>query len=899
MDKKREMIKELINATISILTKYHNDVEEGKRSLEDAQAMALQEIRALRYGIDNKDYFWIIDTQPKMIMHPYVLDLVGKDLNNYSDPTGKKLFVESVKLVKKQKSGYIEYMWQFKDDSTLILPKISYVSLFEPWQWIVGTGVYINDVKKEISQLTNELIVTSLVITIIIILIISFVTFQSYKIEAKRLNAEEMLRISYEKYKSLVEASTEALVMLKDFNVVQTNELFVQMTQDNNYYGKNIANYIDLPSDVKNKMIQKSTTFDPFETILKTQNNEYKNILINISAVSIMNDIYYIFTIRDIGSLASTKQLLSQIYEQIKTLLDSLNIGYVRISIDKRAQLLDANITALNILHIKTLEQQDKFSFISLYVDPNDELSIRQELKQKEQINRKLIKIKTAHHKEKEVFITLKLVKDNANNFLHCEGIIEDKANVYNYFSTWNIPSIFNMSSRLDQFLLPLQFVNDTATFTTVINLLNDYDYKYLIVKDKNDNKIGYITVDEILFPLTNYINFHELRAFQIMKSPLTIVQHSHTVGNVINILRNNHQRLAIIEKENTEVGVFLLSNFYEKNYHKSLSFLEELQYANSIQKLRKIKNEFDREIIKIILNSDDCLPIFSILSELHDLIVQKIISEAIKELGTPPCRFSFVVLGSEARREQTLATDQDNAIIYEDTSTSNETHSYFIKFGEFITKVLDDLGYKFCKGNNTAANPKWTQPISVWKSYFFEWINKGNPKDLLDINIFFDLRTIYGNESLRKQLINHIQQTTLSNKAYLSLLAQNISQTKIFISNNVKIKEFISLIVNAIRIYSLANNIGETSTINRLNILKHKGIITPDLHYNLVESFKFLNLLRLKHQAKQLLQKTSPNNTIEYTSLNDFDITRLKFSIHIIHLLQNKISNDYKTYLQ
>ena len=99
MDGKREMIKELTNAALSILSKYETDEREGILDREEAQKTAISRIQYLRYGNENKDYFWITDMHPTMIVHPFRNDLNGQDLTNFTDPHGKKLFVEFVEFV--------------------------------------------------------------------------------------------------------------------------------------------------------------------------------------------------------------------------------------------------------------------------------------------------------------------------------------------------------------------------------------------------------------------------------------------------------------------------------------------------------------------------------------------------------------------------------------------------------------------------------------------------------------------------------------------------------------------------------------------------------------------------------------------------------------------------------
>ncbi len=135
--------KHLVETAYGVLDYYYNLSKDGKMSEDDAKNAAISTVKQLRY--EGKEYFWINDMSPKMIMHPYKPELDGKDLSDNKDPQGKKLFVEFVDVVKKEKAGYVYYLWpkpNFKDP----VPKISYVKGFEPWGWVIGTGIYLDDV---------------------------------------------------------------------------------------------------------------------------------------------------------------------------------------------------------------------------------------------------------------------------------------------------------------------------------------------------------------------------------------------------------------------------------------------------------------------------------------------------------------------------------------------------------------------------------------------------------------------------------------------------------------------------------------------------------------------------------------------------------------------------------
>ena len=212
MNDKREMIRELTETAWSVLDAYRKKEISGQMSPADARRRAVEELRRLRYGPESKDYFWINDMHPYLIMHPYRPDLEGKDISGFSDPNGKKLFVEFVKTVKNGRAGYVDYQWQWKDDPQRIVPKISYVKGFEPWGWIIGTGIYVEDVRAEIAAITRRLTAVCLAILLLIIGLSSYVIWQSAGSQHRQRLADEALRESEEKYRLLAETAREFIL---------------------------------------------------------------------------------------------------------------------------------------------------------------------------------------------------------------------------------------------------------------------------------------------------------------------------------------------------------------------------------------------------------------------------------------------------------------------------------------------------------------------------------------------------------------------------------------------------------------------------------------------------------------------------------------------------------------
>ncbi len=196
MEDKKEMIHELTNSAWSILEEQYAKEKEGLLTRPEAQKNALQVIQNLRYGKELKDYFWIIDTTPVMVMHPYRDDLIGINLLEYTDKNEKKLFREMVEIAQKHGDGFVDYHWQWKDDQTKIVPKVSYVKSFTPWSWIIGTGIYLNDVEEEISAINSTLFMISSAITLLIVVLLFKINLESLKIERKREQAEKDLEKS-------------------------------------------------------------------------------------------------------------------------------------------------------------------------------------------------------------------------------------------------------------------------------------------------------------------------------------------------------------------------------------------------------------------------------------------------------------------------------------------------------------------------------------------------------------------------------------------------------------------------------------------------------------------------------------------------------------------------------
>ncbi len=162
-EKKAQTQNEVLSAW-SILQHYQDMEKSGTLTQAEAQSQAKASINALRYGKDMADYFFIIDYRPYMIVHPMKPELVDTDVGSNKDAQGNFMFQNMVQIAQTQKEGFTSYLWQYNGDTTRIVPKLSYVKSFEPWGWIVGTGIYTVDVEESIGAVRTQVIAVSLLV---------------------------------------------------------------------------------------------------------------------------------------------------------------------------------------------------------------------------------------------------------------------------------------------------------------------------------------------------------------------------------------------------------------------------------------------------------------------------------------------------------------------------------------------------------------------------------------------------------------------------------------------------------------------------------------------------------------------------------------------------------------
>ncbi len=380
----------------------------------------------------------------------------------------------------------------------------------------------------------------------------------------------------------------------------------------------------------------------------------------------------------------------------------------------------------------------------------------------------------------------------------------------------------------------------------------------------------------------------------------------------LLRMVRYNIHHLIVVE-DGTLKGIITNHDLMMLQGVSPISIAKEIETQQSIDGLIPVAKKINHIIGLLLRDGAKATGITRIITELNDRLQRKILDLAEKRFGRPPLPYCWIVFGSEGRREQTFKTDQDNAIIYADPVSPEEekrARDYFTVFADFVKNGLIECGYSACPAGYMASNSQWCQPLKTWKRYFTNWISEPVSESVLKSLIFFDFRGLHGDLNLADELRSHLNTLLEGNKVFLGYMANAIIKNrppigflKAFVVEksgehkdelNLKVKG-IAPLVDIVRLFSLEKTLKETSTIDRINILKTKHSIVKDHADELMHAFEFMMLLRIHHQFEQMESGKSPDNFINPNKLSNLERRTLKEAFHLISRLQDTLIERYK----
>jgi CBS domain-containing protein len=284
------------------------------------------------------------------------------------------------------------------------------------------------------------------------------------------------------------------------------------------------------------------------------------------------------------------------------------------------------------------------------------------------------------------------------------------------------------------------------------------------------------------------------------------------------------------------------------------------------------------------------------VLSQATDIMTRKLITFFQQENGKAPLRYCWLVYGSQAREDQTMGSDQDNALLLE-TEPNSEQASYFEQMAEFVCSGLGKCGIKLCDGNIMASNPKLRLSVDAAVNETKRWVRSPTNQAILDFNIFLDARAAAGDTQLFERLQSE-RKPLLKNSMFLAALARSANENSVPLSMFQKFvymkkgeyKDCIDLKVSAVaiinnlvRLYALSMGLTMPGTVARLkNINVESGLSDKD-RKNLIDIWLFLNRLRWRHQLSNDVQ----DNYIRVSDLSSIEKHQLKAAFQAIHRAQ------------
>jgi len=299
--------------------------------------------------------------------------------------------------------------------------------------------------------------------------------------------------------------------------------------------------------------------------------------------------------------------------------------------------------------------------------------------------------------------------------------------------------------------------------------------------------------------------------------------------------------------------------------------------------------------MIQLLESRQDIRLLTAWYSMMSDHITRRVIALCLETCGPAPLPFAFIQLGSAGRREQSLLTDQDNALITgrDEKNLSEEARRYFLRLGGMLNQQLDQVGFSLCKGGIMAGNEKWCQPLDRWKNHFTRWAKNPGPEELLEISIFYDLSLLYGEASLVDELQRHIFEGIRTNDIFCRLMTATwmpYAPDKHYNPEGpTNLKTLLMPLTGIVRLYALANNVRSSGTTDRIIALFKSGVFNRNMTETLLQAWEFLSFTRLQHQARQLREGQVPDNLPDMKMLSPYAKLDMEQAMNGIESLQQQ----------
>ena len=413
-----------------------------------------------------------------------------------------------------------------------------------------------------------------------------------------------------------------------------------------------------------------------------------------------------------------------------------------------------------------------------------------------------------------------------------------------------------------------------------------------IVVVDTNAIPIGILTHKDLRKVLISGDRLDPVTEF--MSSPVKTINVKATIFEAYTKMIDTGIDHLVVTKNDKVFGIITRKDI-QIHLEPSLSIVKLFRKVNRAASLDELKTVFEGLMVsvsKIAMTGPNFFDLSRMLCSVHDAVVQKVIQILIDE--HVPAQFLWIHMGSSGRKEEIIATDQDNALIC--------TGDNPVALGKNINDSLAKIGLPKCLGNYMASNSMWNQPLPIWKEYFKKWFSDPIPHHLRYLSVFLDMRPVYGETALYNELVESLKPVVKAEA--VKLMAADAIEIRpplgIFgilgLHQGVDLKTYgIYPIVNGARILAIDSGVWRiTNTKERLEALSANMTISNEMCHDLIESYGFLQDLRLRHHARAVLNKSQTNNLITAKELSHIDLLILKESLKIVSEFQKFLMKKY-----
>ncbi|CAM2866010.1 DUF294 nucleotidyltransferase-like domain-containing protein [Moritella viscosa] len=349
-------------------------------------------------------------------------------------------------------------------------------------------------------------------------------------------------------------------------------------------------------------------------------------------------------------------------------------------------------------------------------------------------------------------------------------------------------------------------------------------------------------------------------------------------------------------------VGMLTATDLMNQEGHHAVNLSSVIHKASSVDALVELSSMLPKLQVSMAKLGASADYLGKNISALTMAFTIRLIELAEQKLGGAPVSYAWLCAGSQARQEQLVYSDQDNALIIADHATP-EQEGWFEAFAHFICDGLAACGYIYCPGNIMATNQLWRQKKQVWQGYFTDWVTQPEPQALLNSCVFFDLTTVHGDSSLLQDVRRNMLIQTQKNTLFLAHLSRNALLQKpplgffrdfvlIHDGNNKKGLDLkhngLAPIINLARIYALAEGIEDVNTIMRLRLAAGTPSLSRTESANLIDAFELLGMLRAEHQAKQIEKGEEADSYLLPKEISRLEREHLKDAFKVVKAMQN-----------